>query len=265
VEGVSLLPINFHDEAIRNSYAAREADMSWMKAMQSVVSPQGLRVADIGCGGGIYTRAWLRMGAGHVVGVDSSRVMVDAAKEFCGDNPQVSFQFGDAGATGLPDGSVDLAFQRALIHHLSDLEPVMAEAYRILSPGGWLVVQDRTPDDVSLPGSPDHLRGYFFERFPRLLELEQSRRWTTEQVVFAMARAGFRDVHSFTFWETRRVYESFAELAADLRARTGRSILHELDNSELEHLIAFIGQKVGKDAPIEEKDRWTVWYGRKMP
>jgi ubiquinone/menaquinone biosynthesis C-methylase UbiE len=265
VEGVIRLPINFHDEAIRNSYATREADISWMNAMQSTVSPQGLRVADIGCGGGIYTRGWLKLGVKHVVGVDASRVMLDAAMEALGDNPQVSFQFGDAGATGLPDGSVDLAFQRALIHHLEDLGAVMAEANRILSPGGWLVVQDRTPDDVSLPGSPDHLRGYFFERFPRLLELEQSRRWTTGQVVSAMERAGFREVRSFTFWETRRVYESCAELAADMRARTGRSILHELDDSELEDLIAFIDQKVEKDAPIVEKDRWTVWYGRKLP
>jgi ubiquinone/menaquinone biosynthesis C-methylase UbiE len=265
VEGVNRLPINFHDEAIRNSYATREADISWMNAMLFIVNPQGLRVADIGCGGGIYTRAWLGLGARHVVGVDSSRVMQDAAKESCGDNPQVSFQLGDAGATGLPDGSVDLAFQRALIHHLADLEPSMTEAFRILSPGGWLVVQDRTPEDVGLPGSLEHLRGYFFERFPRLLGLEQSRRWPTEQVASAMERAGFSAVHFFTFWETRRVYESFEDLAADLRARTGRSILHELDDNELEDLIAFIGQKIGKNECIVEKDRWTVWYGRKMP
>ncbi len=258
------MPINFHDEANRNSYATRTADESWLNAMRSIANPQGLRVADIGCGGGIYSRAWLELGARHVVGVDSSRVMMDAARERASDNLSLAFQLGDAADTGLPDGSVDLAFERALIHHLSDLEPAMAEAYRILSVGGWLVVQDRTPEDVALPGSREHIRGYFFERFPRLLEIERSRRWTIEQVMSAMGRAGFREVDAFTFWETRRVYKSFDELAKDLRARTGRSILHELDDGELESLIAFIGHKVGTDGPIVEQDRWTVWRGRKI-
>ncbi|WP_229776746.1 class I SAM-dependent methyltransferase [Alicyclobacillus cellulosilyticus] len=258
------MPIDFLDPGNRNTYAGREAHPSWRNAMLSLVDARGFRVADIGCGGGIYARAWLELGASTVIGVDSSPVMLEAAREHAGSDPRLSFVSGDA-ATRLADNSMDLAFARALIHHLSDIRPFIFEAHRILAPGGRLVIQDRTPDDVDLPGSTAHIRGYFFERFPRLLEIERSRRWTKEQVATAMRQAGFTGVATVTFWEIRRIYQSSAELTADLRARTGRSILHHLADDELEDLISFIGRKLSGTgrSPIAEADRWTVWCGRK--
>jgi hypothetical protein len=46
----------------------------------------------------------------------------------------------------------------------------------------------------------------------------------------------------------------------DLRARTGRSILHELDDGELEHVVAHVLSRVGA-GPVVERDRWTWWHG----
>ena len=50
--------------------------------------PSGLRIADVGCGGGIYARAWCALGAREVIGVDRSPTMISAATElgrrFCG-------------------------------------------------------------------------------------------------------------------------------------------------------------------------------------
>jgi hypothetical protein len=53
------------------------------------------------------------------------------------------------------------------------------------------------------------------------------------------------------------------QLAEDLRNRTGRSILHELNDQELEELVDFIAKQVGSNAPITEKDRWTIWIAKK--
>lgn len=258
------MPINFHDERNRRSYATRTADRSWNTAMCELVEAQGLRVADIGCGGGIYSRAWADLGAATVIGVDSSQVMVDTAWEHSSGISNLSFVVGDAARTGLEDASVDLVFERALIHHLTDLGPVIAEAYRILHRSGHLMIQDRTPEDVSLPGSPEHIRGYFFERFPRLLTIEQGRRWSGEQVRAAMSAAGFEKVIERSTWETRRVYVGFSELAEDLRNRTGRSILHELSDNELEDLIDFVEAKLTDDEVIVERDRWTIWMGQRV-
>src|SRR3954470_22666591 len=95
----------------------------------------------------------------------------------------------------LPAASKNVVFERALIHHLKDYKACFAEAHR---------VQDCTPDDVKLPGSAEHVRGYFFERFPRLLAVELARRPTDAAVRDALQAAGFRDINSITLWELRK-------------------------------------------------------------
>jgi ubiquinone/menaquinone biosynthesis C-methylase UbiE len=250
--------IDFHSETIRGTYARRDADTGWADAMTGIVDPIGKRVADVGCGGGIYSQAWRTLGAADVVGVDFSSQMVADARARTPGLTGVAFQQGDAANTGLAPASRDIVFQRALIHHLKSYEPAFAEARRVLVAGGRLIVQDRTPSNVALPGSPRHLRGWFFERFPRLLDIETGRRPTSDTVKQAMRAAGFGDIQTRTLWEVRRTYATVDELEHDLAARTGRSILHALDDGELRDLIAFIRERIGA-APIVEKDCWTIW------
>jgi 2-polyprenyl-3-methyl-5-hydroxy-6-metoxy-1,4-benzoquinol methylase len=66
------MAIDFHAKANRSTYARRRADAGWSEAIQLIVDPVGKRVADIGCCGGIYSRAWREIGAREVVGVDFS-------------------------------------------------------------------------------------------------------------------------------------------------------------------------------------------------
>lgn len=252
------MAIDFHSRANRGTYASRHADDGWKAAIQRMVEPSGRRVADIGCGGGIYSRAWHELGARAVTGVDFSQAMVDAAREQAVGLADVSFRQGDATATGLPPASADIVFQRALIHHLKDYGPCFAEARRVLAPGGTLIVQDRTPDDVELPGSPEHLRGYFFECFPRLLAVETGRRPTDAAVRAALDATGFAKAEMSVLWEVRKVHRAWQELKQDLTRRTGRSILHDLSDEELAGLILYIEKRL-PGGPIVEKDRWTMW------
>jgi ubiquinone/menaquinone biosynthesis C-methylase UbiE len=184
------MAIDFHSRRNRSTYAGRQADAGWVEAIRGIVDPAGKQVADIGCGGGIYSRAWHELGA-EVIGVDFSEQMVAAAREQAAGLSRISFRQGDATATGLPAASRNVVFERALIHHLKDYEACFAEAHRVLVPGGSLIVQDRTPDDVQLPGSPEHVRGYFFERFPRLRTVELARRPTDAAVRDALQATGF--------------------------------------------------------------------------
>lgn len=252
------MTIDFHSESNRGTYAGRDADSGWADAITAMIDPAGKRVADIGCGGGIYSRAWRALGASDVVGVDFSAQMVADARARSAGLSGIAFQQGDAAATGLAPASRTVVFERALIHHLQSCEPAFAEARRVLVTGGRLIVQDRTPRNVALPGSPRHLRGWFFERFPKLLDIEMGRRPTSDTVKQAMRASGFTAVQSRTFWEVRRTYATADELERDLAARTGRSILHALDDGELRDLIAFIRERIGAP-PIVEKDYWTLW------
>ncbi|MGG2481079.1 MULTISPECIES: class I SAM-dependent methyltransferase [Brevibacillus] len=257
------MSIDFHASENRSSYIGRSADKGWLKAMAEIVNPVGKNVIDIGCGGGIYTAGWAELGAERVMGVDFSQVMLETARENTAHLPQVSFHWGDACQTGLAAGCADIVFARALIHHLDSVDSFVAEVNRILAPGGMCIIQDRTMDDVSVPGSTEHLRGYFFEAFPRLLQKEEKRRPSLTEVQAALKNAGFFSVHTSQMWEIRKRYSTWTELESDLRKRTGRSILHELNDDELEKLISFVKEKMGGLLPIVEQDRWTIWRGVK--
>jgi SAM-dependent methyltransferase len=252
--------IDFHDPSNQQTYSRRTADESWRHAVGGLVHAAGVDVVDIGCGGGTYTRAWHELGAATVTGVDFSEPMLASAQDEHGDLPGVRFRWGDATATGLDSGCADVVFERALIHHVPDLAAVAVEAARLLRPGGIVLVQDRTPDDVAQPGAPSSPRGWFFEVFPRLAEIENARRPTGQGVTTALAAAGFGEITATPLWEVRRRYADRADYLAEIAQRTGRSILHELTDGELAHLVDELERRL-PEGPLVEQDRWTLWRG----
>lgn len=260
--------IDFHSTTNAGTYATRTATETWLAQIRSIVSPQGLRAADIGCGGGIYSAALAQMGAVFVHGIDFSAQMVaDASARAKSLNlTNVVFLQADASNTGLPEHSMDLVLQRALIHHLPSPVDAFAEAHRILRPGGTLIVQDRTMEDILVPPSPEHFRGYFFEAFPELLEVERKRRPRQEAITAALRDAGFNVQGIQQFAEERRTYANCVEIKSDLLARTGRSILHELSDGDLALLAESVCSEIAASPegtfPLRELDYWTVWHAR---
>jgi ubiquinone/menaquinone biosynthesis C-methylase UbiE len=253
------VPINFHDPANGLTYAQRTAGPEWVASIRRLLDCGNPRVVDIGCGGGTYCLGWLDVAAASVVGVDFSQANLRGAALTCGEDPRLSWRLGDAVNTGLPDGSADVVFQRALIHHLPDLASAFTEARRLLTPGGQLIVQDRTMSDVLQPGTPSHLRGYFFTAFPKLVNIERKRRPDPVAVRDRLREAGFTDVTEHRIIETRRTYPDREAVRADIRARTGRSILHELTDSELAVLADEVVNHLPEGEPVTEVDHWTVW------
>lgn len=156
--------IDFHHKANRNSYTAREADQTWVNFVRELIpSKQIDKAADIGCGGGIYSKGLVRLGAAEVTGVDYSEAILSGAKDHCKEFPQIRFVQGEAEDTGLHSHQYDLVLERALIHHIKDLDSPFNEAYRLLKTDGTFLIQDRTPEDCLLEGTPTHIR--FFRPF----------------------------------------------------------------------------------------------------
>ncbi|WP_282941573.1 class I SAM-dependent methyltransferase [Paenibacillus sp. RC67] len=260
------MTMNFHDRNNRSMYTGRSADSSWEQLMNKEVKIKGIRAADIGCGGGIYTEALAKLGAVSVVGIDFSSAMLEGAAASVS-RQEVRFHQGNALETGLEDREVELILERALIHHLTsdELTAAFNEAYRILKPEGVLVVQDRTPEDCLLKGSREHLRGYLFELYPQLKEKETGRRHASERVCGSLNQSGFGEIKELTLWETRQQFNSFEAYRSDILKRAGRSILHELTDAELIRLTDHIQNQTGiqENEPVEEKDRWTLWIAKK--
>jgi len=196
--------------------------------------------------------------------MDFSTGMLKGAEENCKDLNNITFVQGSALETNLKEQQFDVLLERALIHHIADLERCFQDANRVLKPNGRFIIQDRTPEDCALLGSDTHIREYFFEKHPELLEKEISRRYSSRKVSTALKQTGFNMIIELQYWETRRTYNDFEQLKQDLLNRTGRSILHELSEDELIDLVKFIENKIGHIKQIKEEDRWTVWIAEKQ-
>lgn len=240
------MSINFYDPKNNKTYTTRNADQTWIQSIYANTTLNNKTLADIGCGGGIYTKAMFQLGVKQVTAVDFSEEMLKGAAENCKDFNNITFVKGEAYNTGLLSSSYDIVLERALIHHLDNLNVCFKEANRILKSGGILIVQDRTPEDCVLPGDENHIRGYFFEKFPKLIEKETARRYDSEEVINALESNDFKIEKVVKLWEIRRHYEHIEALKKDLLLRTGRSILHELSDSELISLVNYIKNKLEK-------------------
>ena len=111
--------------------------------MSQISLPAEARILEIGSGTGATTKLIMQhIGPAQLVGIDPSPVFLDMARDTFGENPRVSFAVGEAGATGQPNACFDLVIAHTVYSHLLDAEGALAEARRVLKPGGQLVIFD---------------------------------------------------------------------------------------------------------------------------
>jgi SAM-dependent methyltransferase len=133
-------------------------------------------VLDAGCGPGTDTfdLEELVMPGGRVVGVDSSEVMIAAARQRAiATGSRAEFMLNDVCALELPDETFDVARCVLLLLHVSDPVSAVAEMVRVLRPGGQLVCIDVDRQMVAVDATnvdlaERMLRGRFVELHPRM-------------------------------------------------------------------------------------------------
>jgi len=100
-------------------------------------------IADIGAGEGTLSLL-LSQRAEKVIGVDNSEKMVEYAAGVARKNKvsNVDFRVGDLEELPIEDESIDLALFSQSLHHALHPQRAAAEAWRVLKPGGRIVVLD---------------------------------------------------------------------------------------------------------------------------
>lgn len=119
---------------------------AWARALGHLMSP--LDVADLGCGEGYLTLEAARW-ARSVIAIDHSEPVLARARALAARRrvKNITWKHGELTALPIHDASVDLALLSQALHHAPDPSRALAEAVRIVRPGGTLLVLDLRQHD----------------------------------------------------------------------------------------------------------------------
>lgn len=114
----------------------------------------GMTVAEIGCGTGTVARELAAVvgSRGHVHGFDLSEQFIAVARARTAQSGHVDFRVADALALPLPDTCLDAYRAERVYMHLKSPESALAEAFRVLRPGGRLLTMDQDWDTLVYDG-----------------------------------------------------------------------------------------------------------------
>jgi trans-aconitate 2-methyltransferase len=199
-------------------------------------------VADLGCGPGNLTAVLARRWPdAHVVGVDNSPEMIDAANGAPDRDPRVSFMIGDV-RDWQPDHPPDVLVCNAVLQWVPGHDGLLLRWAGMLAPGGWLAFQ--------LPGNfgqPSHAIVREMAQSPRwrgLLRDAELNRQAGDPAEYAelLARPGY-DVDA---WETSYLHILQGEnpVLEWTKGTTLRPVLAALDAGQAAGFLHEYGQRL---------------------
>ena len=139
----------------------------------------GMRLLDIGCGPGTISVGLadaVAPGEMHGIDMEPSQVEMAGAAATAGGHANARFRTGDAVNLPFDDAAFDVVHCHALLNHVPDTRAVVAEAKRVLKPGGLFSARESAGDSC------------IFEPALEFGGLDDDRAWATFQKLLAANR-----------------------------------------------------------------------------
>jgi arsenite methyltransferase len=192
--------------------------------LRDIDFPDRAKVLEVGCGTGAITRvlaAWPNVG--EALGVDPSPYLIDKARSLSLSLSNLVFEVGDGKALSFQEASFDVVILHTVLTHVPGPEAILAEAHRVLRPGGWLGICDGDFSTATLStGDLDPLEvcvHAFLEGFV-------NDRWMVRRMRGLAANAGFEvsPLRSYGLLETVKpgLTLIWVERGADVLASRGQ-------------------------------------------
>jgi len=202
-QSASEIPVAEHDRAVLKLVVAKRRDRmrAYFDALAGKLGRQYLPgrswegladvllrlmpplvIADLGAGEGTFSQL-LALHAKRVIAVDNSEKMVEFGSKLARTQRlrNLEYRLGDLESVPIADREVDLAFFSQSLHHAPHPERAIAEARRILRPGGRIAILDL-------------LRHQFEEA--RELYADVWLGFTEYELQSFLKKAGFRNIHT---------------------------------------------------------------------
>ena len=177
------------------------------KIVSKILQPlQGLRILDLGCGGGSYTA--LLEKANRVIAMDLSLVSVEKTKllrEHQGMNLVAQIL-----QLPFPDDIFDAVVAFDILEHIDQDEGAVQEIYRVLKPKGKLLFV--VPEDMTLFSPIDVANGHF-------------RRYNLESIRKLLAAFNLVNLSDFGFPLMRLYLRLFAKKLLTVRSQNSPTLL----------------------------------------
>jgi ubiquinone/menaquinone biosynthesis C-methylase UbiE len=210
-------------------------------------------ILDVACGPGIVSAA-LGKRARKVVAFDLTPEMLKKAEQRCAQAGLANVEFRQGSAADLPfgDHAFDGVVTRLAVHHFSEPDRVFKETFRVVRPGGSLIVADvvssEDADEAALQNAIEVLR-----------DPSHVRMLSRSELVSAIGAAGF-DIEAQTSWDKSREFEEWMGIVNDPERVTPLRVIAAA--------LARAGEQAGmglslSDSKIVFFHRWHMITARK--
>jgi ubiquinone/menaquinone biosynthesis C-methylase UbiE len=183
--------------------------------------PEAAELLEVGCGTGAICRYLATLpGVDRVTGVDPSPLFVERARELAGD--AIDFAVGDGRELDFADESFDAVVFHTSLCHVPECERAVAEAHRVLRPGGRLAVFDGDYATTTLAiDASDPLQSCA----EAVLDMLVHDQWLMRRIAPLLDEAGFDDLslrgHAYTSVEGTDYFLALVDRGADALAVAG--------------------------------------------